>query len=83
MHRRGDLIEFDGLLAAVLAVAGDPFPLSMADDFVPDDHLAVWFGDPSARRISEGGPGGHVAVIHIVPAEVCRPPSNLTGVCEH
>jgi hypothetical protein len=83
MHQRGDLIECDGLLAAVLALPGEPMPMADGKETVPDDHLAVWFGDPGARRISQGGKGGHAAVIHTVPAELCRPPSNTTALCEH
>ena len=52
MHKwkRGDLVELDGLLAVVVGVEGDPD--------VPEDHLAVWFGDPRGECKSQGGRGG-------------------------
>jgi hypothetical protein len=59
--RRGDLVELNGLLAVVVGVAGD------AD--VPEDHVAVWFGDPRCDRKSEGGAGGQRPEVWTVPAE--------------
>ena len=46
MHKwkRGDLVELDGLLAVVVGVEGDPD--------IPEDHVAVWFGDPRCERKS-------------------------------
>ena len=59
--KRGDLVELDGLLAVVVGVEGD---LN-----VPQDHVAVWFGDPRCERKSEGGTGGKQPEIWTVPAE--------------
>ena len=59
--KRGDLVEMDGLLAVVVGVEGDPK--------VPEDHVAVWFGDPRCVRKSEGGSGGRPPEIWTVPAE--------------
>jgi len=59
--RRGDLVERDGLLAVVAGVAGDPG--------VPEDHVAVWFGEPRCIRKSEGGKGGRQPEVWTVPAE--------------
>ena len=56
----GDLVELDGLLAVVVGVVGD---LN-----VPEDHVAVWFGDPRCKRKSEGGAGGKQPEIWTVPA---------------
>jgi hypothetical protein len=59
--KRGDLVELDGLLAVVVGLEGD---LN-----VPEDHVAVWFGDPRCKRKSEGGTGGKQPEIWVVPAE--------------
>lgn len=58
--RRGDLVEIDGLLAVVVGVAGEPD--------VPEDHVAVWFGDPRCVRKSLGGSGGKRPELWTVPA---------------
>ncbi len=63
--RRGDLVEFDGILAAVVGVEGDPG--------VPEEHVALWFGEPRGVRTSRGGVGGLRPVILTVPEEYCRP----------
>lgn len=59
--KRGDLVEFDGLLAVVVGVEGDPQ--------VPDDHIALWFGTPQVKRKSRGGQGGHQPEVWLVPEE--------------
>jgi hypothetical protein len=59
--KHGDLVELDGLLAVVVGVEGDPN--------VPEDHVAVWFGDPQCERKSQGGTGGKRPEIWTVPAE--------------
>ncbi len=58
---RGDLVELDGLLAVVVGIEGDPN--------VPDEHVAVWFGDPQCKRKSEGGLGGSRAEFWIIPED--------------
>ena len=63
--RRGDLIEFDGLLAVVVGAAGEPG--------VPEDHIKLWFGEPQSDRISQGGSGGHVPIVWTVPEKYCHP----------
>jgi hypothetical protein len=63
IFKRGQLVETDGLLAVVV---GTP-----QDGGAPDDHLALWFGEPRCKRISEGGAGGKQAEIWTVPAEYC------------
>lgn len=59
----GTLVEFDGLLAVVVGTD--------ADEWVPEGHLALWFGEPRAVRKSEGGPGGLRPEVWTVPAEQC------------
>lgn len=63
MIKRGDLVTMDGLLAAVVGVTGDPG--------VPEGHVAIWFGDPTARRASEGGTPKLRAEAWTVPTELC------------
>jgi hypothetical protein len=60
---RGQFVEKDGLLAVVVGISGDKD--------VPDEHLALWFGDPFSKRISEGGSGGRSPEVWTVPAEYC------------
>jgi hypothetical protein len=64
MFEKGAFVEFDGLLAVVVGIGGQ-------DDDVPEDHLALWFGEPETKRLSEGGSGGEVPVVWTVPAEYC------------
>jgi hypothetical protein len=59
--QRGQLVELDGLLGVVVGVEGDPD--------VPEDHIAVWFGDPRCRRKSEGGLGGERPEVWTIPQE--------------
>jgi hypothetical protein len=57
----GDLVEFDGLLGAVIGIEGDRG--------VPENHVAVWFGSPRCLRKSQGGTGGQQPEVWTVPAE--------------
>lgn len=57
----GDLVELDGLLAVVVAVADGRN--------VPEGHVAVWFGDPQGVRKSAGGTDGKRPEIWTVPVE--------------
>jgi hypothetical protein len=69
---KGDFVEVDGLLAVVVGAAGD--------ENVPDEHLALWFGDPQGKRLSQGGAGNLIPEVWTVPIDVCRvaqPPSFL------
>jgi hypothetical protein len=61
--KRGDIIEHAGLLAVVV---GTP-----EDGGAPEDHLALWYGEPRCKRISEGGVGGQHPEVWTVPAEYC------------
>jgi len=63
--RHGQFVEFDGLLAVVVGLDTDPW--------VPEEHVALWFGEPPTRRTSEGGPGGAAPLVWTVPAEYCQP----------
>jgi hypothetical protein len=61
--KRGDLVELDGLLAVVVGIEGDAV--------VPEEHVALWFGDPRCTRVSNGGSGGQRPEIWTVPEEYC------------
>jgi hypothetical protein len=63
LWQRGDLVELDGLLAVVVGIDGD--------DGVPEDHVALWFGDPRCTRKSEGGAGGAAPEVWTVPEDLC------------
>jgi len=63
LWERGQLVELDGLLAVVVGVSGDPG--------VPEDHVALWFGDPKTKRKSQGGKGGFRPEVWTVPEEYC------------
>ena len=61
--KRGNIVEFDGLLVVVVG--------THEDGGAPEEHLALWFGDPKNTRISEGGTGGHHPEIWTVPSAYC------------
>jgi len=67
--QKGDFVEMDGLVAVVVATDDDPN--------VPEEHIGLWFGDPAAKRISQGGAGVAAAEISIVPVEYCSPVSEV------
>ena len=73
MHHLSGLVEVDGLLAVVIALPGDIIETSEGTFPIPESHLAVWFGDPEAHRISQGGEGGRVPEVWSIPADACRP----------
>ncbi len=61
--KRGLFVEHDGLLAVIV---GTP-----EDGGAPEDHLALWYGEPQGKRISEGGPGASQPEVWTVPIEHC------------
>jgi hypothetical protein len=63
MFKSGDFVEFDGLLAVVVG--------TFESGLAPENHLALWFGEPCAIRKSEGGSGGLTPQIWTVPLESC------------
>jgi hypothetical protein len=65
MFHIGTFVELDGLLGVVVGLSGE--------NGVPDDHLALWFGEPQGRRKSEGGEGNLVPIVWTVPTEYCLP----------
>jgi hypothetical protein len=56
-----------GLPAVVVATEGEEVMTAEGRDKVPDGHVAVWFGDPQAKRISEGGEGGTTPEVWTMP----------------
>jgi hypothetical protein len=69
---KGDFVEMDGLIAVVVATDDDPN--------VPDEHVALWFGSPPMKRISEGGSGAGTPEVSTVPLEYCRLLSKINFV---
>ncbi len=76
MLRRGDLVEIDGQLAVVVGLAGETVESMDGDELVPDDHVALWYGEPCTERTSQGGKGGAVPEVWTVPLEYCRAASS-------
>ena len=60
---KGDFVEVGGLLAVVVGVEGD--------ENVPEEHVALWFGEPPSIRRSEGGAGNIIPEVWTVPVDVC------------
>jgi hypothetical protein len=46
---RGDLVEVDGTPCVVVALAGEP----VGPEHVPEDHVALWFGNPVVQLREE------------------------------
>jgi hypothetical protein len=59
----GDIVEVDGAIAVVVGTAEDLT--------IPEDHVALWFGEPRCTRISNGGTGGARPEVWTVPVEYC------------
>ncbi|MGC4016217.1 MAG: hypothetical protein QM755_17100 [Luteolibacter sp.] len=66
---KGQFVEYDGLLAVVVRTP--------EDGNVPEDHLALWFGEPDTIRLSQGGEGGRTPQVWTVPAGHCLPVSHM------
>lgn len=65
LYKRGDFVEFDGLLGVVVG--------TFEDGMAPEDHVALWLGAPQGARRSEVGVGGLTPEVWAVPAEDCKP----------
>ena len=59
MFKRGDIVEIAGQLAVVVGTFGD--------GGAPEEHIAVWFGDPKTKR---GGPGGQTPEVWTIPEDL-------------
>jgi hypothetical protein len=62
--QKGQFIEFDGVPAVIVGLPGD--------SGVPDDHVALWFGNPNTIRKSQGGNGEIAPEIWTVPIDLCE-----------
>ncbi|MBV9849892.1 MAG: hypothetical protein JO250_09490 [Armatimonadetes bacterium] len=65
LWRRGDFVELNGRVAVVVGVEGDPD--------VPEEHVALWFGEASDQRATGEDPAAGPPQVWTVPAEYCRP----------
>ena len=63
--RLGQLVELNGRLAVVVGTD--------ADAWVPDDHVALWFGETGAISVSPEQSGRLRPEVWTVPAECCTP----------
>lgn len=70
----GDFVEYDGLPAVLVGLEGD------VRYQVPEDHVALWFGEPQVERPSKGGPGGVSPLVYTVPIEYCDPGIKATAI---
>jgi len=66
----GQFVECDGLIAVIVGTS--------RDGGAPEDHLALWYGEPRGRRVSEGGSGGLRPEVWTVPVEFCLPAQTPT-----
>ena len=57
--------QYDGLLAVVV---GKP-----QNGGAPEEHLALWYGEPRCIRKSDGGAGCQHPEVWTVPVEQCIP----------
>jgi hypothetical protein len=59
MFKRGDIVEIAGQLAVVVG--------TFNDGGAPEDHIAVWFGEPKTTR---GGSAGATPEVWTIPEEL-------------
>ena len=71
--KKGDFVEMDGLLAMVVATD--------IEDAIPEEHLAIWFGDPNAKRKSDTEYVQNSPEVWTVPEELCN--KGLEPVFKH
>jgi hypothetical protein len=63
--QRGQLVEFNAMLAVIVGTD--------ADQWVPEGHVALWFGEPRTASESESKPGQLRPEVWTVPADLCTP----------
>jgi hypothetical protein len=70
MFRCGDFVTLNGALAIVVATDGEEVADLEGPTIVPEEHVALWFGGPSAA--SREGEAASPEV-WTVPMAYCRP----------
>jgi hypothetical protein len=75
MLRRGDLVQVDDDMVAVVAVvAGEQVATVGGYVRVPEGHVGLWLGDPRTFRASLWWDEARAALeVWVVPAAACRP----------
>lgn len=63
--RLGQLVELNGRLAVVVGTD--------TDAWVPEGHVALWFGEPGAISVSQNQMDRLRPEVWTVPAEYCTP----------
>lgn len=61
---RGDLVELNGVPCVIVALAGEQVGMEQ----VPEDHVALWYGNAGVTPIEEG-PGQLPPEVWTVPLE--------------
>jgi len=67
--QRGDLVELKGRPGVVVALAGEV--IGAAE--VPEEHVAVWYGDGEAKPTWKGGTANVPTEVWTVPLEYLEP----------
>jgi hypothetical protein len=67
--QRGDLVELNGLPCVIIALAGE----FIGDEEIPEEHVALWYGDNEAKPTWEGGRKGVKTEVWTVPLEYVEP----------
>ena len=62
--QKGDFVIQNGLLAVVVGIPGDPN--------VPEEHLALWYGEPQDQGALKDETGQERLKVYTVPAEYCH-----------
>jgi hypothetical protein len=67
--KRGDLVELNGLPCVIVGLAGEYF----GEEEVPEEHVAVWYGDIKPKPTWEGGLGNVQTEVYTVPIDCLEP----------
>ena len=67
--RRGDLVQLNGQPCVIVALAGE----FIGDEEVPEEHVALWYGDAEAKPTWEGGATNVPTEVWTVPLEYVEP----------
>ena len=67
--KKGDLVELNGLPCVIVGMAGECF----GDEEVPEEHVALWYGDTEPKPTWEGGTGKVKTVVFTVPIDCLEP----------
>jgi len=69
-RRVGEFVEVDGRLAVVVTLA-------RAQNFIPPDHVGVWFGPEEHEPKPVDKNGRELPRVHFLPEECCKDAARL------